>query len=69
MKINFEGHQGELVKSDGSVIFYDLIFDDILHARKFLKLIPPGNYIGWIENKYFGVTDIVTGESVKVLGH
>jgi hypothetical protein len=68
MKINFEGHHGELMKSDGSVIFYDLIFDDILHARKFLQLIPPGNYTGWIENKYFGVTDVITGESIKVLG-
>ncbi len=57
MNCSFQGHKGQLDTKSGQVTFYNLVFDDIFHAMKFLIRIEPGEYTGWVIQQYFGVYD------------
>jgi hypothetical protein len=61
MKIQFEKHQGTLNTSDGTVVFYKLIFKNIIDASNFLRHLDPGNYEGWVHGDLFGIVDSDTG--------
>ena len=50
MNIQFEGHFGIQEKNTGCVVFYDIMFPDILAASKYLSKIKPGP-------KYEGIVD------------
>ena len=60
-KITFEKHNGLLDVSNGSVMFYMMVFQSILHVREFLGAIEPGNYKGWVHDGRYGLLDIDSG--------
>ena len=47
--------------SDGAVMFYNLIFLNIIHATNFFRHLDPGNYEGWIKDDLYGIVDLDTG--------
>ncbi len=47
--------------SDGTVVFYKLIFKNIIDAGNFLRELDPGNYKGWVQGDHFGIVDLDTG--------
>jgi hypothetical protein len=60
-KIRFEKHHGTMDFSDGTVVFYKLIFKNIIDAGNFLRELDPGNYKGWVQGDHFGIVDLDTG--------
>lgn len=64
-KIQFEKHSGFMDMTTKNVSFYNLVFDDIFHASKFLEHIHPGNYKGWVYESEFGIIDLNTGTEIK----
>lgn len=60
-KVRFEKHQGELNFSDGTAVFYNLIFKNIIQAGNFLRHLNPGNFKGWVNDEQFGVVDLDSG--------
>lgn len=58
MRIHFENHKGELDLETNEVIFYDLTFNGIIEATKFLKDIPPKiTYVPWYYRGKKGLLD------------
>jgi hypothetical protein len=56
MKIQFEGHQGTLEIETNKVTFYNLTFNSIVDAAKFLRPIKVGpNYQGWFYRMHIGL--------------
>ena len=65
--IKFEKHPGMMDMDTKNVVFYKLVFDNIINAGKVLRDLPPGNYEGWVNGVEFGVIDLDTGESHKYI--
>ena len=62
-KIEFEKHLGTMNTSIGTVVFYNLEFENIFQAGEFLKDISPGNYKGWVKDDgTFGLIDVETND-------
>lgn len=56
MKIQFEGHPGTMDMDTNKVTFYNVQFDSIIDAAKFLKLVKVGPaYQGWCYRLHWGL--------------
>ena len=66
-KIEFEKHPGFMDMETKCVSFYNLLFDNLFHAGKFLDHIHPGNYKGWVQGEEFGIIDLNTGTRIKFI--
>ena len=60
MSCEYNGHKGILNTKTNEVYFYKLVFENIIHAIKFLENLEPGNYVGWVHDSIYGIYDEVT---------
>jgi len=51
----FEGHKGILDNSTNEVLFYGLLFRDMVVASRYLKKLHPDDYVPWEYNGYTGL--------------
>lgn len=58
--IQLDRHRGYMEDETGRVVFYKLIFDNILNAAAHLKYVPPGAYQGWVHGDKVGIHDFTT---------
>lgn len=59
MSCEYNGHHGILNTKTNEVYFYNLVFENIIFATRFLKDLEPGdgNYRGWVIGSLYGVYD------------